>query len=110
MLNVRTSGDSTAGSTAPYAVNLTDNTWTESTLNWNNRPTTVGGLVTTITDATAVNTAYSYPASPATLNGSLGQDISLLIATGPANTDNLRLWSSEGPPTYRTTLTLTFDP
>jgi fibronectin type 3 domain-containing protein len=108
VLSVRTSGDPSAGTQAPYNVRLTDDTWTEGAVTWNTRPTTAGGLVATITGATTHNTSYQFAASPAALAGSLGQSTSLRVATEAANTDNLRLWSREASAAFRPTLTLTF--
>ncbi|MEH3090303.1 MAG: DNRLRE domain-containing protein [Microbacterium arborescens] len=108
-LGVRTSTDPTAGSTGTHDIHLMDGTWDESTLTWNNRPTTVRGdsAIGSLTGATATNTAYSAALALDRLTPLLGQTITLRIST--TSSDNLRVFSREATSAgQRPTVTLTY--
>ncbi len=107
-VTVRTSGDPTAGSIHPYALSIVTGAWAEDTVTWNNRPTNVGAKVADLTGLTEVNAPITATGVPAALVGSLGESVTLLLDGPATSTDNLRLWSREGPAQYRPTLTLTY--
>uniref|UniRef100_UPI00130068BB CBM96 family carbohydrate-binding protein n=1 Tax=Homoserinimonas sp. OAct 916 TaxID=2211450 RepID=UPI00130068BB len=106
-LMLRTSTDSTAGSTDMHAINLVSGGWNEGAITWNNRPTALGSKLGEITGATTLNAPQTINLTTAQLKDLLGSGISMaLTSTG---NDNLRLWSNDaGNPTYRPLLTLTF--
>lgn len=109
VLKLRTSTDPTAGSTDTHSINLVTGSWSESTINWNNRPTTVGSLLGTLEGATAVNTAYSASLSTSALSSVLGTTQTFRLAS--TGSDNVRLWSREASSSsYRPVLVLTFSP
>lgn len=106
-IRLRTSGDPAAGSLDTHTLRVVTGDWTESTVNWNNRPTGAGATLGAVTGATATNTPYTVPLDTAALSGLVGSTQSFaLVSTG---TDNLRLWSNNAPSaTYRPLLTLTY--
>lgn len=82
----------TSGSTGSQNVKLVaDDSWSESTLTYKNRPG-VGSVVGTL-GPTAKNTSYSVPLDPGSLQSELGQALSLGMDTG--STDGLDLGSRE---------------
>ena len=108
-LGLRTSTDPSAGSTGAHDIHLMDGSWEETTLTWNNRPTTVrgDGAIGSLTGATATNTAYSAALAPERLTPLLGQSVTLRVST--TSSDNLRFFSREaGSASQRPTLTLTY--
>ncbi|WP_163631629.1 LamG-like jellyroll fold domain-containing protein [Microbacterium sp. B35-04] len=108
-ISLRTSNDSTAGSTDIHEFRLVSGTWQEGTITWNNRPTTVGTAVLgQLTGATALNSPYIANLSAADLGPLAGTSITLRLSSA-AGSDNVRLWSREATsPDYRPTLTLTY--
>lgn len=108
-ISLRTSNDQTAGSTDTHEFRLVSGTWQESTITWNNRPTTVGAAVLgQLTGATAVDTPYTATLSVADLAPLAGTSITLRLSSA-VGSDNVRLWSREaGPVAYRPTLTLVY--
>ena len=108
-ISLRTSNDSTAGSTDIHEFRLVSGTWQEGTITWNNRPTSVGAAVLgQLTGATALNSPYIATLSAADLGPLAGTSITLRLSS-PAGSDNVRLWSREATsPDYRPTLTLTY--
>lgn len=107
-LQVRTSTDPTAGSTATAQLDLVEGSWSESTITWNNRPTTVLAQLGTLSGATATNTTYRASCATGVIDARLGQTITIRLSN--ADADNLRLSSNEGPERYRPQLLLTFTP
>lgn len=106
-IRLRTSGDPTAGSVDTHTLKTVTGPWTESTVNWNNRPTGPGATLGTVTGATATNTAYAVVLNAAELSGLAGSTQSFALLSD--GLDNLRLWSNNAPSaTYRPLLTLTF--
>lgn len=91
-LQVRTSTDPTANSGDAHQVSVVTGPWTESTVNWNSRPTGAGPLLGTLTGATGVNTVYTVALSAEQVAALAGSTVSLSISTTGA--DNLRLWSN----------------
>ena len=108
-ISLRTSTDPTAGSTDIHEFRLVSGTWQESTITWNNRPTTVGAAVLgQLTGATAVDTPYTATLSAADLAPLAGTSITVRLSSA-VGSDNVRLWSREaGPVGYRPTLTLVY--
>ena len=109
-LSVRTSTDASAGSTSPFTFSLLGSgAWSQSTLTWNNRPTSIGAAVGTLSGATATNTAYSTTLSVSQLSALAGQPVTLVVTS--TGSDNLRLWSNDASPaSFRPQLTLDFTP
>lgn len=106
-IRLRTSGDPSAGSVDSHTLRLVTGAWTESTVNWNNRPTGDGAALGTVTGATATHTPYTITLNAAELSGLAGSTQS--IALFSSGLDNLRLWSNNAPSaTYRPLLTLTY--
>lgn len=104
-LRIRTSTDAAAGSTGTHAVQVVTGAWQEGTLTWANRPTSAGATVCTIADATTINTVYTVQCTASAFTP--GQEISLRIST--TSSDNLRLFSKEGPSAaFRPTLVAEF--
>jgi hypothetical protein len=109
-LNVRTSDDATAASTDSHFFDLVSDPWVESTVTFNNRPTTVvSGVLGSLTGATALNTAYQVALDPSALQSTLGSNITLRMAGSGA--DNVRLWSAEAVQAqYRPSIVFAFAP
>lgn len=106
-IRLRTSGDPSAGSVDSHTLKIVTGAWTESTVNWNNRPTGDGATLGTVTGATATNTAYTVTLNAAELSGLVGSTQSFALVS--IGLDNLRLWSNNAPSaTYRPLLTLTY--
>ena len=108
-LRLRTSTADSAGSVDAHHVSLAGNTWSESTLTWQNRPSSTGGAIGTLTAGASVDTSYDLPLQVgpvATLAGT--QTTVALTGTG---TDEL-LVSSRNHATYtrRPQLVLTYLP
>jgi len=107
---VRTSNDATAHSTEDHLLSvISDNSWTESLLTWNNRPLAAGTALATLTGMTALNTTYQFDAATGPLATRLNTTASLKISgTGG---DNVRFHSQNATvASTRPTLTLTFSP
>jgi hypothetical protein len=106
---VRTSTDPTAGSIDVTNIKLVTGAWAEGTVTWNNRPTTLGADLGTLSGTTATNTNYLSTLNAANLAGATGTTVSFaLIDPG---VDNIRLWSNNSTQTaYRPLLTLTYTP
>jgi large repetitive protein len=109
-IELRTSGDPTAGSVDEFDIVVTGNGWSESSVTWDNRPTQTGARLATLRGATGVDTAYRLVGDPTALAGSVGSPVSLRLSGPQGANDNLRLWSREAAAIYRPTLTLTFAP
>lgn len=107
-LQVRTSGDSTAGTASPVLFNLLTGAWAQATVNWSNRPTGIGAALGTLTGATATNTSYAAALDATQLAPLLGTTTSVAMTMGAADTDNIRLYSSDNSATLRPVLQLTF--
>lgn len=103
-LRIRTSTDPSAASTGVHDVHVMGGGWTEGSLTWNNRPTTVLANACTISGATKQNTPYTATCDATTF--SAGAPVSLRIST--SSTDNLRWWSRESSAAYRPTLVLSY--
>ncbi|WP_396642504.1 LamG-like jellyroll fold domain-containing protein [Microbacterium sp.] len=109
-LNVRTSDDATAASAESHAFHLVSDSWVETAITWNNRPTTVSsGVLGSLTGATALNTAYQVGLDPTALQATLGTTITLRMSG--AGADNVRLWSAEASQAqYRPSIVFSFAP
>ncbi len=107
VLKIRTTTDSFAGSTDTHSVSLASDTWTETTLTWNNRPTVSATTLGSLTGVTAPNTAYQATLSASGLASSLASQVT--IAVRDTGTDNLWFWSrTYGTAASRPQLVLTF--
>ncbi|MBB2968565.1 LamG-like jellyroll fold domain-containing protein [Leifsonia aquatica] len=107
-LQVRTSGDATAGTTNAVLFNLLSGAWDQSTVNWNTRPTGIGAALGTLTGATAVNTPYTATLDASQLAPLLGTSTSIAMTMAAADTDNLRIYSYDNSASLRPVLQLTF--
>jgi hypothetical protein len=106
-LRLRTTTDTTSGSADAQTVSIASDTWTESTLTWNNRPAITGPALSSLTGATAYNTPYETGLSASGLSPLLGTQATLSVA-GTAN-DSLYFYSKEqGTAASRPQLILTF--
>ncbi|GHD45400.1 DNRLRE domain-containing protein [Mycetocola manganoxydans] len=108
-ISVRTSTDPTAGSADTHTYSLSAASWGEGAITWNNRPTTGGTTLGTLSGASATNSAYTSTLAAGALAGAVGQTVSVRLTS--VGGDNVRLWSSEAAnASYRPVLTLTFTP
>ncbi len=111
-LSWRTTSDAVATSADTHTVRLGNDSWEESTLNWNNEPAVGSVTVGTISGAASLNTPYttslSAPALRATVPASGGSETLTISSSG---SDGLYLWSRHAATaTYRPTLTLVYSP
>ncbi|HWU46764.1 MAG TPA: DNRLRE domain-containing protein [Humibacter sp.] len=110
-LRVRTSTDATAGSADPHAFRTATGDWSQSSVTWNTRPTSLGGTVGTLSGATATNTEYTVTLDAAQVAALLGGSATFALVADTGNVDNVRLWSDESATSsYRPLLTLTYTP
>jgi hypothetical protein len=107
-LQVRTSGDPTAGTTSAVLFTLLNGAWDQNTVTWANRPTSFGAALGTLTGATATNTAYTTALDATQLAPLLGTSMSVVMSEAAADTDNIRIYSSDNWTTLRPVLQLTF--
>lgn len=84
---------------------VADDSWTESGINYNNKPA-LGAAIGTL-GPTTINTSYSVPLTVSGLGGELGQQLSLGIDT--ASTDGLTLNSKEAGASVAPRLVLTLN-
>ena len=106
-LSLRTSTDSSAGSTGQFRLDLVTGSWTESGVTWNNRPTTVGAKLATVTPATASSTRFDTDLDVSKLQDSVGKTVTIRLWSDTSD-DNLRVGSAESGSNYRPVLTFTF--
>ncbi|MDP9417442.1 MAG: DNRLRE domain-containing protein [Actinomycetota bacterium] len=107
VLRFRTSTETTAGSAEPHMVALADDTWSEDTLTWANRPAVSATAVGTITGATAASTPYSAELDAQALAGLVGSTRTLAVTN--TGTDSLWFWSrNHATAGYRPELVLTY--
>ncbi len=106
-LEMSTSGDASAGSTGVHRTDLVSGTWTESGVNWNNRPTTVQATLGTFTAPTTTYTRFEAALSVADLNSMLGSTVTIRLSSD-ASDDNLRTGSAEAATALRPRLRLSF--
>ncbi len=106
-LSVRTTTDPSAPSTDAHTVRLASDAWSETTLTWNNRPSSTGTLLGALAPVPTLSTPASATLSPAALAPVLGTTFSIAISSsGP---DSLWFWSRHAASTsYRPVLSLTF--
>jgi hypothetical protein len=106
VLKMRTSTDPLAGSVDQNSISTAANSWTETTLNWNNRPALGVGLGSTPAN-TSVNTSYQMPISVPAIQALAASE--LTIAISGTGTDSLWFWSSNnGTAADRPQLILTY--
>jgi hypothetical protein len=106
-LQIRTSGETFAGSASTFSVQQASDSWTETGLTWNNRPSLSGGSIGTLPANTVRNTVYQIPLSVSAVQAMLGTSATLaLTSTG---TDSLWFSSrNHANASYRPKLLLTF--
>lgn len=110
-LQVRTTTDPTSGSTDAFAYHLVNGTFSESSVTWNTRPTSLGATLGTLSGATALNTSYTTTLDASALARLTGQTVSIALVGDATGNDNVRLYSKEtASTTYRPLLTLTYTP
>lgn len=108
VLRLHTGSASSAGSVNSHSVSRAGNGWSESTLNWRNRPATSGALGS-LRSGTAANRSYDTTLSLTPSRALLGTEATIAISSG--GTDELRLWSKDfGTYTKRPQLVLSFLP
>ncbi|WP_189131484.1 LamG-like jellyroll fold domain-containing protein [Wenjunlia tyrosinilytica] len=107
-LRISTTSETFAGSADPHTVRVAGNGWTESTVNWTNRPSATGALLGTLTGATQPSTAYSVELDAAQVQALLDGDATFAVAgTG---TDNLWFGSNGAAAASRPSLVIDFGP
>ncbi len=105
-LRYRTTTLSSAGSAVSQKINLASNAWSETDLNWNNKPG-LGAALGNTPAATVPNTTYNATLDASGLTPKLGTTTTIAVQSG--TDDNSWLWSREhGNAGYRPQLTLTF--
>jgi chitodextrinase len=85
---------STSADNAPYGgdvYGVPTNTWSESTVNWNNQPAASSTLVASIPTAVKLNTAYTWDVTPLITGDGL---VSMKVVS--ANSDAAKYWSKDG--------------
>lgn len=106
-LRVRVTTDRVAGSAEPHDVRLASDSWSESTLTWDNRPPVGADSVGTIPAGAVVGGVYTAPLDVAAMRGVLGRQSSL--AVNNTGVDGMFFWSRDHPTaSYRPELSLTF--
>jgi hypothetical protein len=107
-LRVHTNSSSYAGTTGSVDVRLADDSWSESTLTWTNRPAT-GALLGNLASATTPDTAYAAQLDPVALGAGAGRPTTVALST--TSSDDLWLWSNDHPDSaLRPSLVLTYAP
>ena len=105
-LRYRTTTLSSAGSAVPQKINLASNAWTETDLNWNNKPS-LGVAIGKTPAATAPDRPYNATLDAPSVGSKLGTTMTIAVQSG--TDDNSWLWSREhANASYRPQLTLTF--
>jgi fibronectin type 3 domain-containing protein len=104
-LSVRTTTDTFAGSVDSHVVSTAPNSWTETVLNWTNRPA-IGPSIGSFAPPMLPNTRYS-----AILDASALTPGTVTLTVSSTSTDNLWFWSqNHAAASYRPTLVLTYQP
>ncbi len=107
VLRIRTTSESFAGSPDAQTVQLAYDTWSESSLTWNNRPALFGSALGTITGGTASSKVYEASLSVADLQTLVGKQGTVAVTS--AGGDSFWFWSSNHAATsYRPQLVLTY--
>ncbi len=108
-LRIRTASTSEAGSADPQSVYVTSDSWSESSLDWNNRPASTGSAVAGLGGGPRINTSYTLPLSLSAAKTFPGNRRTLSVRS--AGRDELRFWSREYADwTQQPTLVLTYTP
>ena len=103
VLQVNTTTEASAGSSQPHTVSIAGDGWTETTLNWRNKPA-IGTKLGTLPSASGVNEGYEVSLSAAAMP--TGQ---ATLAISSAGNDGLCVWSqNHGAASYRPQLSLTY--
>ena len=106
-VSLRTSSDPTAGSAGQFRLDLVTGDWTEMGVTWNNRPTTVGAKLATVTPATVSSTRFDTDLDVSKLQDSVGKTVTIRLSSDSSD-DNLRIGSAESGTAYRPIITFTF--
>jgi hypothetical protein len=106
-LTVRTSAQSTAGTTGTVKAVPVAGSWTETGVKWSNRPALGSATLGTLAGAPSLQTDYTLTLDAAQLTSSLGDSFDLALTA--AGTDSLWLWAHESGSTKAPRLTLTFE-
>ena len=105
----RTTDIASAGSTQAVSIRTAGDTWTETGLTWNNRPSVGSTTVGSIPAGTVVSRAYVVPLDATVVRGLLGATST--VALTHSGDDSFWLWSRQhANPSYRPAITLTFSP
>ncbi len=106
-LQIRTTGDSFAGTTSDHAVTLASNSWSEATVTWKNRPSAGTNRLGTITTDVAPNTVRKVALDAADLKPLAGS--TRTIAISDLGENSLWFWSrGHGNASFRPKLVLTY--
>lgn len=90
-LQIRTKPESYAGSFDTHAVKVASNSWTESTVTWNERPSVTTQVLGTLAAGTAPDKVYSTSLSTSALQSFAGSTRTLAVTS--SGKDNLYFWS-----------------
>jgi hypothetical protein len=85
---------STTADNAPYGgdvYGVPTNTWSESTVNWNNQPAASSTMVSSIPTAVKLNTSYTFDVTPLVTGDG---PVSMKVVS--ANSDAAKYWSKDG--------------
>lgn len=109
VLQVRTTTDADAASGDQHSIRWAPDTWVESQLTWNTRPTPLGAAIGTVPAGTVTGTDYQVPLDGEALRAVLGRQVSMSISS--TGTDIVRFASSNNATVAaRPRLVLTFVP
>ncbi|GAA2121103.1 DUF7594 domain-containing protein [Streptomyces synnematoformans] len=103
-LTLRTTGDSSAGTTDTVSVQPVTGSWSESEVTYASRPELSSTVLGEFTGATELNTDYTAPLSAAELTGSLGDTVDVALTSDGTDA----WWVRARETSYDPKLTLTF--
>lgn len=107
-LRLRTSANSFSGSTDPQPVQLASDSWTETGVTWNSRPSLIAGTLGSLVAGTVPSTTYDIALDATALASSVGTSTTLALPGGGAG-DGSEFQSREAT-NNRPTLILGFAP
>ena len=91
-----TTGTSSGSPDTTSVRSVADSSWTESGLNFNNRPA-VGAALGSVS-GTASDTTYTVPLAPSSVQGSVGQQLSLALDSPGGDAFYINSRESTGAP------------
>ena len=110
VLQLRTSTDSSAGSLSAHVVRLgPDDSWSESTMTWRNRPASEGPQLGSLPAGSVPSAWYDVPLSAGGLSALVGSTGTLTISgADAASGDGVIVWSSNASSSLRPRLVLKY--